>query len=361
MWYLVDGQLVRSLGTTKKGLAQHLLEQHIKGKFGLKPTPTVREVYDRWIEGKVEPLYRRSLIRAYKQHFRAYILPRFGDLRLSGIGTDDVEAFRLQLLRGGHSVATCRNIIDASFRAYYRDARRKHDELKGLDPFMDLQWPRQQRRNPDPFTMEERDTILAQFRDKVPFFYPWVLFQFSTGARPSEGPALLVTDVVAERCEINITKSRNLQADNAPKTAKSHRKIQIPVECMEALLSLPSWLLGADSLFLNKHAGQLNANNWARDYWRPVLKACGVRYRKFYATRHTFITEQLKRGEFLKAVADYCGTSIKMIEENYSAVMTLSDRTVFEPLAANYAENKGSAAGCHLAYRVKAAAVPVEC
>jgi hypothetical protein len=43
-YYLVDGNLIRSLKTEKKGLAQHLLEQYIRGKFGLKPSPTVKEL-----------------------------------------------------------------------------------------------------------------------------------------------------------------------------------------------------------------------------------------------------------------------------------------------------------------------------
>jgi pyruvate/oxaloacetate carboxyltransferase len=34
-----------SLKTTKKGLAQHRLEEYIKGKYGLKPTPTVKEIF----------------------------------------------------------------------------------------------------------------------------------------------------------------------------------------------------------------------------------------------------------------------------------------------------------------------------
>jgi integrase len=55
----------------------------------------------------------------------------------------------------------------------------------------------------------------------------------------------------------------------------------------------------------------------AKDYWPRVLKDLGITHRKLYATRHTFITEMVKRGELLKAIADYCGTSVQMIEENY--------------------------------------------
>lgn len=132
-WYLVDGSRIRSLKTKKKGLAQHRLEQYIRREFGLNPTPTVKEFYDAWIEKKVEPVFRRGLIRDYKQHFRSHILPRFKDVRLSAIGTGELKEFQVQLLARGLKVKTVRNIIDGSFRAFYRDARAEFDELKGKD------------------------------------------------------------------------------------------------------------------------------------------------------------------------------------------------------------------------------------
>ena len=103
-WYLIDGSLTKSLKTTKKGLAQHCLEQYIKGKYGLTPTPTVKEYFDSWIKTKVEPLFRRAQVRDYSQHFRAYILPVFKDRRLSAIGTGELIEFRGRLLGRGLKV-----------------------------------------------------------------------------------------------------------------------------------------------------------------------------------------------------------------------------------------------------------------
>ncbi len=333
MWYLVDGSVTRSLHTNRKGLAQHQLEQYIKGKYGLFPTPTVGEFYDRWIGTKIEPLFRRSLIRAYRQHFNKYILPTFKSIRLAGIGFKELTSFQVGLLRGGLSVKTCRNIIDGSFRAMYRDARAEIDELKGRDPFMDIQWPAAKREKPDPFLPEERDKILAFFRDREPFYYPWVLLAFMAGTRPSEASALLVSDLNVETCELSITKTRHMRVDNQPKTRRSRRTIRISREITESLMTLPSFSMGAESLFLNKYSGPLDANTWAEDYWPRTLKTLEIRPRKFYACRHTFITEAVKRGEVLKAIADYAGTSVQMIGDHYCGTLelTLADRTVSEP------------------------------
>jgi integrase len=68
---------------------------------------------------------------------------------------------------------------------------------------------------------------------------------------------------------------------------------------------------------------------------KPVKKTEG----KFYATRHTFITEMVKAGKNLKAVADYCGTSVAMIEAGYCGVLSLNlDQTVLQPVPRKYLE-----------------------
>jgi hypothetical protein len=100
-WYLVDGSLMRSLETTKKGLAEHLLKEYIRGKYGLKPTPTVQEYFDKWIDTKIEPLFRRAQVRDYTQHFNAYILPKFKAMRLAAMGTGDLVEFRVELPNAG--------------------------------------------------------------------------------------------------------------------------------------------------------------------------------------------------------------------------------------------------------------------
>lgn len=129
----------------------------------------------------------------------------------------------------------------------------------------------------------------------------------------------------------------------ATKTATSER-VQVPIDVFEPL-TLPSLVIGEDRLFLNKHRGSLDANPWASDYRSRASKTLGVRHRKFYCTRHTFITEQVKKGLLLKSIADYCGTSVQMIEADYCGTLTLSDRTVFKPQVSNYPKLLASPTG----------------
>jgi hypothetical protein len=55
--------------------------------------------------------------------------------------------------------------MDASFRAMIRDARTV-DYLIEKDPFEALVWPRRTPTKPNPFQEEERDAIIAYFRQR---------------------------------------------------------------------------------------------------------------------------------------------------------------------------------------------------
>ncbi len=77
-YYLVDGDLIKSLKTRKRGSRSICLEQYIKGKYGLQSDAYSERIF--MINGskrRSSRLFRRALIRDYKQHFRTHILPKF--------------------------------------------------------------------------------------------------------------------------------------------------------------------------------------------------------------------------------------------------------------------------------------------
>lgn len=63
--------------------------------------------------------------------------------------------------------------------------------------------------------------------------------------------------------------------------------------------------------------GPIEQREWPKDHWRRVLRGLDIRPRKFYATRHTFISVALTAGVNLKWLGEYCGTSVAMIESHY--------------------------------------------
>jgi integrase len=227
--------------------------------------------------------------------------------------------FQSELFKKKLAVKTARNIIDSSFRALHRDARIEiGGDLEGKDPFMDLKWPKVKREPPDLLAVEEKQKVLNAFLEHAPCYYPFMRCQFDTGMRPSETIALTWSDIDPERRTIRINKSRSMGHDNEhPKTTHSGRTITVSRELMDLIQELRHpWSKDTDKVFLNKHGAPLNVSSFRVDYRGRILSALEIRTRKFYATRHTLITEMVRRGINLKKIADYCGTSVAMIEQH---------------------------------------------
>jgi len=192
------------------------------------------------------------------------------------------------------------------------------DYLIDKDPFAALKWPRTENTEPDPFTEQERDKILLYFKMKNPFYYPFIYTQFWTGIRPSEATALKWGSIDLDRGTFSITRSRHLGEENTTKTKGSWRTIRL-LPNVEDLLkqSKPLRVTEVDYLFTNTEGGPLDQDQWRKDYWYKSLRALSIRERKFYATRHTYISVALSAGVNIKWLAEQCGTSVAMIEKHY--------------------------------------------
>ena len=279
---------------------------------------TVGEYFRVWIESKKPPAVRKGLERDYREHFKRYILPQFEAVSLKEVLPRKLLDFRTYLTdERGLKMKSARTIIDASFRAMMRDAR-KIDNLIDTDPFAALDWPRLPSPKPDPFTEGDRDKIIQHFKEKNRFYYPFVHLLFWTGMRPSEVLALRWEDIDLKHGFLSISKSRYMDAENSPKTAGSEREIRLLPGVIDVLKAAKPLHVGiAEHVFKNQQGQLLNFHTWRAKDWYRVLRATGVRERKPYSTRHTFISAGLSNGVNIKWLAEYCGTSVTMIEKHY--------------------------------------------
>jgi integrase len=313
---------------------------------------TVGEYYRIWIQRKKPPVVRAGLARDYREHFGRYILPKFEPVAWNEVTGARLETFRSYLLSGDIdarrkplSIKSCKNIINASFRACYRDARKDlPEELQGNNPFADLDWPRTSPKDPDPFSEDQRDKILDHFKRKIPHYYPFAVTQFLTGMRPSEALALRWNDVDLDQGRIYISKSRYVDV-GATKTAGSLRAIKLVPPVAEELRRLFNQTVrrlddnGQEHVFLNEQGRPIEFHTWRgktsarttkagektpHGVWYRALRGAGVRPRGPYHTRHTFISIALSNGANIKWLAEYCGTSVAMIEKHYGSTSEMT-------------------------------------
>lgn len=121
---------------------------------------------------------------------------------------------------------------------------------------------------------------------------------------------------------LTIKFSRTLGEDNPPKTKGSQRTLNLRPDVVAVLRAAQPLHVTPNTFVLTTPTGlPLDVDRFVESRWHRTLRATGVRPRKFYATRHTFISVALSRGCSAKWVARYCGTSLEMLDRYYARWM----------------------------------------
>ena len=321
---------------------------YFRGRQVERTAPTVADYCVEWLERRRRERGRKAVLDSYESalgQINAAVLPlhdghrQFGTLPLDQLTTEHLTLLRAELLTT-RKVQSVRTYMLSALRAVLRDARDVSGWVTG-DPFARLsRWPRERVQKPDPFTAEERDTILAWFKRRDPQAYPFVLFQFHTGCRPGEAVGLRWGNVDVRGGSVQIVTSRTAGQDNAPKTAASERTIRLTSLVATMLRALMPLHVGPEDHVFLLDGQPINQDSFRDGPWRRALRATEVRARKLYATRHTFMSVAISAGCNTKWLAGYCGTSPTMIDRHYAIYLPPEEDQLarLEPPAATGAE-----------------------
>jgi integrase len=181
-------------------------------------------------------------------------------------------------------------------------------------------------RNPQPpprpvraYTRAEVDAIAAEL---APSYRPLPIFGAATGLRPEEWQALERRDVDRQERILNVGRTVSSgEVVELGKTNASRRQVPLSQRALDALEALPP-RLDTPLLFPAPHGGVLNLNNWRRRVWAPAIEAAGIPTpARIYDLRSTFASDALAAGASIHALARIMGTSVRMIERHYGALL----------------------------------------
>jgi integrase len=181
----------------------------------------------------------------------------------------------------------------------------------------------------NPFSREERDRIIEQFRSNRYYkhYAPLIEFLFFTGCRPSEAIALQWkhvnhTAITFEQAVIYTGKGFVLK--DGLKTQQS-RKFPINKQLAQLLKAIKPESCSPDSLVFPSPDGKfIDWHNFTNRAWKSVLKSLvDIEYRNPYQTRHTFCS--LCREADIPSIqlAKWVGNSAQMIDRVYAKPVDL--------------------------------------
>jgi len=205
---------------------------------------TLQGFFDKWSPTLGPPKLRRATARQYRSSIRKHVLPTLGPRRLHDLQWSDLAMLQDDLRQRGTGIVAINRALHHALRSMSRDAARS-----GLAVAPNLYdrrlWGRLDEDSdsePDPYTPEEREEILAHFRGT--HWFAFVFFQFWQGPRPSETTALRRRDVDLKYETASIHKSRVAGAEAGAKTKKSRRTVRLHPNTVKVLRD--RWPIGAD-------------------------------------------------------------------------------------------------------------------
>ena len=256
-----------------------------------------------WMAGKV---LKETTRRNWESAFWKHLYPFFKDRLLSDITRSDIRLFQRLLVDKGLEPSTINDKPMKVLRMMLHQAY--VDDIIPKNPALAVRRLLQGITDVDPFTVGEREAIIAGFHRYAPHYVNYVTCGFWTGWRPNEACALKWARVDFQLGKLLIREGRVLGQTGIPKAAGSLRDIDMLPPVREALTAqkASSWLLGG-YVFLDGKQQPVNQELFRMKAWEPVLKRVGVRYRPPYQMRHTFATLAISVGENINWVARMLG------------------------------------------------------
>lgn len=205
------------------------------------------------------------------------------------------------------------------------------DELIPLNPMRVLLPIKEEAREIDPFTAEERDTIIAHlYAEHVgsSIVYPAMFeFAFFSGVRITELMALRWADIdFASRTAVVRSVLAEKEIHARTKT-KRQRSIRLLTRAISALKAVEPWTRArSEFVFAPPHTNQHKAINGkhfsnteqSRYIFKKALRRLGIRDRRQRDTRHTFATLALMDGVKPAFIAQQLGHSTQTLFKRYA-------------------------------------------
>jgi integrase len=287
--------------------------EHVEPKLlGTQTELTLSELFDLYVE-RHESIRSPRTIRALRERMKRP-LAEYGNTRLAELETMALEIggwrTTLPARYAPKVMGAFRQVLAAGIR--WRLLTTNPAVEAGPNPEAD----------PAPvrvYSVAELDAIAAEISAA---YSTLPAFGVATGLRPEEWAALERRHVDRARRLLKV-EQKNVAATIVPggKTKNSVREVPLTGRALAALDALPP-RLDTPLLYPAPGGGPLSLDNFRKREWAPAVEAAGVATPATpYDMRDTFASNALAGGVTVFELARVMGTSVRMIERHYGALL----------------------------------------
>lgn len=270
-----------------------------------QPVLSCSQLFERWLSSRVG-LTARTL--GWHKDSLIKLIKVCGDIDVKDVGEAQTKLFFKSL--SNLSKTTQRRRVE-TLKACWQWGIIQG--FLGQNPWTKLPSIKPENPNPEPFTREEINRILATLEKEYPELLYLTKFLLGTGCRIGEALALRCDDVSPDFHKVSINKQLTRGEIKPPKAGK-RREIYILDNIADLLKELKPT---NDFLF---HDGNMT-DEYVSNRWRRALRLAGVRYRSPYNCRHTFISHCLEVGMNPVKVAAITGHDVKVLLSHYAGLI----------------------------------------
>ena len=370
--FIKDGKRKRKKFTSKKRQAAkekgRAFLQQVDAGFKEECIITVESWIMRCMESYIRPRVRARTYEKYQSCLKNYVIEDFGDRELAKLGTEEIQQHLNDLLV--HGGKDGKGLSSSTVRATRRYWSMVMDEavMAGLierNPVKQTRPPKLVKKEIVVITNEAVNDLVAEAGKVEPEYMGRMLsvliaLTAHTGLRQGEAFGLRWGDIDYGAKAIYVRRSLAQVIGKGavfqdPKTKNSRRRISLMQSDIDMLKEFQAYQQGyaeelgdmfqwQDLVFTSTFGYPINATNFNRRYFTPLLKRCNIPQGfTFHGLRHTHATLLLQQGVNPKIVQERLGhSSIKVTMDTYSHVLPDMQQAAVSAMDALFSKGKDS-------------------
>ena len=259
-----------------------------------------------WYELYAKPHLRFSTAEYYRRGIELHIVPRIGDIPLKKLTGRDLQWLYKDLQEHGRlreaqkgkqpglSDSTIRGIHTMLHNALARAVKERLIVRNPADDCVPPKIPKHEMKILPPEQIKSYLTAADQ-RGVLPMFY----LELISGLRKGELVALQWSDLDIENKTISVSKQagRNNTGEpdiTRPKTENSIRKISIPQDAVDLLVTEHQKHPGSPWMFPSPKTGEMYHPDSVVNIHKKILKDAGLEHLRFHDLRHPYVKHTTK-------------------------------------------------------------------